>query len=82
MKKIKKKIIKKLSEKVPLKNTLIYSLIILVIVLGIICIIKTPFRKYSYVDLNNNWGNSYKCYKYKNRLVCEVRKEVKKYYAK
>lgn len=70
------------NKKITLQETAKISMFVLVIVLGIICIIKTPFRKYSYVDLNNNWGDSYKCYKYKNKLVCEVRKEVKQYYAK
>ena len=79
---MKNKLKKIKNKRITLQEAVNVSMFVLVIVLGIICIIKTPFRKYSYVDLNNNWGDSYKCYKHKGKLVCEVRKEVKQYYVK
>lgn len=80
MKKIKLK--KLLNKNITIQESACIGLGLVFVILGIICLIKTPFKKYSYVDLDNNFGESYKCYKYKGKLVCEVRKEVKQYYTK
>lgn len=81
-KNIKKKINKLLNKKIAIKDGFVYILFIFVVFFGFVCYIKNPFRKYSYIDLDNNWGESRKCYKYKGELVCETRKKVKQYYIK
>lgn len=77
---IKKKISKFLNKNVTVTETILSMLAAMAVSFGILCIIIHPFRSYSYVTNNNEYGQSNHCYKYKDTLVCEVRMNVKQYY--
>ncbi len=77
---MKNKVKKLLNKNVSIEVAACIGLSAALLVLGIFCLIKTPFKSYSYVDLNNNYGQSRKCYKEDESLVCIIKKEVKQYY--
>lgn len=69
-----------LDRKITIMTSVILTLCSIVLVLIILAIIIHPFQNYIYVNNNDEWGKSDRCYKYKNELVCEVRIGVKQYY--
>lgn len=79
---MKRKINKFLNKKITILNTIICMLLAITFSLGILALIIHPFSTYSYVTYDDEWGESDRCYKYKRKLVCEVREEVQQYYKK
>lgn len=77
---MKKKINKWLDKEITNSECIARVLFVTLIVLGIECLILHPFKKYSYITFNNEWGESKRCYKYEDKLVCEVKMDVKQYY--
>lgn len=79
---MKKKIKKILSKKITIENTIKITVGVLIIFIIIMLFILSPSNVYSYVDMDNKYGEANKCYKYKGELVCDVQKKVKQYHIK